>query len=55
MQNKKKNKIKGVIKCKRNKRERVLEEIEKLPKRYNKIKNPKGITVKRENITIEAQ
>ena len=47
--------MKGVIKCNKNNKDRVLEEIEKLPNKYNKISIPKGITDNKENITIEAQ
>ena len=47
--------MKGVIKCKRKSKDKVRVEIEKLPKIYNKIKNPKGSIDNKENITIEAQ
>lgn len=47
--------MKGVIKCNKNNKDKVLEEIEKLPNKYNKITKPNGTTDNNENITIEAQ
>ena len=47
--------IKGVIKCKKNNKERVRVDIAKLPKIYSKINKPKGRTDNNEKITIAAQ
>ena len=48
-------KIKGLIKCKKNKIERVLDEIAKLPNKYKIIKFPYGRIDNKEKITIAAQ